>query len=208
MKIKDIKPWEWAVAAVPLLLAIVRVVLAVTGDTALDNSTTASRVYFIVARVLYDAVVLWAIWCIYRMARWQERKSTVFLVFFIVMLLDAVYSLLQYFLPIEVKTATAVTAAFGFVMFVVGIVAIVRLFHDGVKPLGTIMVLYIVVPLAINIMLPIVMRAYNPVASALVGVLSALLVSLMFLFRNARERWTKRNETQAITQLHNNAIIL
>ena len=185
MKIQDIKPWEWAVAAVPLLLAVIRVVLAVVGNNELDTDTTASQVYFAAARVLYDAVVLWAIWCIYRMARWQERKSTVFLVFFIVMLLDAVYSLLQYFLPIEVKTATAVTAVFGFVMFVVGIVAIVRLFHDGVKPLGTIMVLYIVVPLAINIMLPIVMRAYNPVASALVGVLSALLVSLMFLFRNA-----------------------
>ena len=185
MKIQDIKPWEWAVAAVPLLLAIVRVVLAVTGDTALDNSTTASRVYFIVASVLYNAVVLWALWCIYRMARWQERKSTVFLVFFIVMLLEAVYSLSQQFIPIGVKTATAVMGAFGFVMFVAGIVATVRLFHDGVKPLGTIMVLYIVVPLVINIMLPIVMRAYSPVASALVGVLSALLVSLMFLFRNA-----------------------
>lgn len=185
MKIKDIKPWEWAVAAVPLLLAIVRVVLAVTGDTALDNSTTASRVYFIVASVLYNAVVLWALWCIYRMARWQERKSTVFLVFFIVMLLEAVYSLSQQFIPIGVKTATAVMGAFGFVMFVAGIVATVRLFHDGVKPLGTIMVLYIVVPLVINIMLPIVMRAYSPVASALVGVLSAVLVALLFLFRNA-----------------------
>ena len=75
--------------------------------------------------------------------------------------------------------------AFGFVMFVAGIVATVRLFLDGVKPLGTIMVLYIVVPLVINIMLPIVMRAYSPVASALVGVLSAVLVALLFLFRNA-----------------------
>lgn len=185
MKTQKFKSWEWAVAAVPLLLAIVRVVLAVTGNTALDANATASRVYFIAANVLYNAVVLWALWCIYRMARWQERKSTVFLVFFIVMLLDAVYSLSQQFIPIEVKTATAVTAAFGFVMFVAGIVATVRLFHDGVKPLGTIMVLYIVVPMIINIMLPIVMRAYNPVVSALVGVLSALLVSLIFLFRNA-----------------------
>ncbi len=185
MKTQKFKFWEWAVAAVPLLLAIVRVVLAITGNTALDAAATASRVYFIAANVLYNAVVLWALWCIYRMARWQERKSTVFLVFFIVMLLDAVYSLLQPFIPIEVKTATAVTAAFGFVMFVAGIVATVRLFHDDVKPLSTIMVLYIVVPMIINIMLPIVMRAYNPVVSALVGVLSALLVSLIFLFRNA-----------------------
>lgn len=186
MKIQDIKPWEWVVAAVPLLLAIVRVVLAITDNTSLDTATMASWVYYIAASVLYNAVLLWAIWCIYRMAWLQGgRETTVFLVFFIMILLNAVYGLLQQFLPIGLKMVLVVAGVLGFLKFVAGIAATVRLFHDGVKPLGTIMVLYIVVPMAINIMLPIVMRTYNPVASALVGVLSALLVSLMFLFRNA-----------------------
>ena len=184
MNFKDLKPWEWAVAAVPLLLALVRVVMALIGDTALDT-TTASRICSIVSSVLYNAVVLWAIWRIWHIAQWQERKSTIFLIFFIVLLLYAVYSLLQQFLQIGGGTEVAVSSAFGFLMFVLGIVATVRLFHDGVKPLGTIMVLYIVVPLAINIMQPIVLRTYSPMAVALVGVLSAVLVALLFLFRNA-----------------------
>lgn len=183
MKVKDIKPGEWIVAAVPLLMALAGIVVVAMGNNA---PGPASGLYFtFVTNWLYKAVALWALWCMYRMARWQERKSTVFLVLFIIVLLNGLYTSLQHYCPIDHKVNVVTMGLFGLLMFVVGTLAAVRLFHDKVKPMGLVMVLWIIVPLAINLLIPIAARGNMPMAHAISWMFSALLVSLMFLFRNA-----------------------
>ena len=176
-----IKAWEWAVAAMPLLVALFRLCMSDTPEVAVGTA----KVYTFVSSLIYSAVELWAIWCIYRMARWQERKSWPFMALFVVALLSAVISLVQIFFPLGGNAQIALRGAIGLLMLVAGIVATVRLFSDGVKPLGLIMVLWIIVPMVISLVIPAAFRAHMLLAYAVEGILSAVLVSLMFLFRNA-----------------------
>ena len=182
-----VKTLDWCVVAVLMLLSIGSAVLVAAGYGS-ETTVKAASVYYEMTSVLQTVILLWAVWCIYRMAKWQERKSAVFLVFFIALLLNGVCSpLVEHFVE-DSNLQVGVTAAFGLLLFITGIVATVRLFHDGVKPLGTILVLYIVVPMIINISIPLLIKTGIALAYAITGVLSTALVALVFLFRNALGR--------------------
>lgn len=177
MNVKDFKLWEWAVAALVVLLSIVSLTLAITDSAATLPFSSA-------AGIVTAIVLLWSLWCIRRMALLQDRKASIFLVFFIIYLLFRLFLLLSQPLHVAPNVSIAVQGVFGVALLVCGIVATVQLFHDGVKPLGTIMVLYILLPILLTLLIPFVARPTNAIHNG-VGLLIAALVALMFLFRNA-----------------------
>ena len=189
MTFRDIKPWEWALAVLLALAGTTSAVLVSAAGGDLPTMTDGAKVFWLAASLLESVVLLWALWDMYRMARWQERKPGLMLAFWIVTFADMVCQLAQSAMmcfagPMAsgmVLLPTAATIAHSLVLLV-ALVVTVRLFHDAVRPLCTVLVAYVVLPLAAAILLPVV-RVSPAVAQAVGALLTTLAVALLFLFR-------------------------
>ncbi len=190
MNIRDIKPWEWLVAGLLMLTVIVAAVLLLRYGTTLQLLPMGSKVYYMVFCVLYAVVLLWALYGMYRMACWQGRASGLLGAFWFVVAADELCNLVQTALILFTKLGvngldvfTALFSVMEMLTWLFGIVVVVRLFHDGVKPLSIILVAFVVLPIAVGLLLPpIEMLSAVSVLSMLV---MTAVVALMFLFRKA-----------------------
>lgn len=173
---------EWCVAAGVVLLGTVNSL----PDDLLGSCAAWFRFVF---KLLYEAVILWALFCMYRKARYEDRKHGVIMLFMIVTFLLYLNGLLLRVVPGGAghpsNLMMLVMGLLGFLLLVVGIVLVVRLFKDRVRPLGTIMVLYVMLPFLFGILAPLLSMMANPVVPILTDLIQAVVVALMFLFRNA-----------------------
>ena len=191
MTIKDIKPWEWAVASVLLLSGVgLSVLLLQTEDCYLTMLPLGCKVFYMAFCVLYAVVLLWALGGMYRMARWQERGAGLLEAFWIVTAADEVCHMVQTALILftvrgveGLDVFTVLFSVMEVLTMLLGVVVTVRLFHDAVKPLSTILVAFVVLPLLAGLLLPSV--ELMSLGGTLAMLLMTVLVALLFLFRNA-----------------------
>lgn len=174
---------DWVVAVLLTVLAVVKTVLLLT----VGQSDDLEWFYF-GTRIVYDVVLLWALFSIWRMAKWQERKTGAIMAFIVVMVVNYLFGFANQIPALNGMMGTEVYAVvygiIGFLILVLGIIVAVQLFKDKVRPLGTIMVLYALLPWLSGIVTPLLLMSGTMVVGHLLSLVNTVVVALLFLFRN------------------------
>lgn len=201
MTFREVKPWEWVVAALLLLLGVWSAVqlagkhLGLPVEGTLELLPPLGKTVYMVFTVVYTVVLLWALGGMYRMAQWQERHAGLMGAFMAVVAADELCNLVQTALVLYTDEGvagldffTALFSVLEMLTMLMGIVVTVRLFLDDVRPLGTILVAFVLLPVVFRLLWT---PAWNTVVSLL---LMTVVVALMFLFRRAPGRMDEDDE--------------
>ena len=205
MTLREVKPWEWVVAALLVLLGVAAAALlggkhlGLPVDGTLEMLSPVGKTVYMVFSVVYAVVVLWALGGMYRMAQWQERHAGLMGAFLAVAAADELCNLVQTALILFTDNGVAGTDSFTTIFtalfsvlemltMLMGIVVTVRLFLDDVRPLGTILVAFMLLIVVFRLLWT---SAWSSIVSLL---LLTVVVALMFLFRHAPGRMEDDDE--------------